>query len=81
MAEHKSKHKGDWTDSNLQFRWGPHMSIGQVSDEMVKQHAAKKALDKNNEIELQKKLKAAAPSKGLGSPTQSFSCSEKGYCF
>ena len=35
MAEHKSKHKGDWRDSNLQFRWGPHMSIGTVSDEIV----------------------------------------------
>ena len=36
MAEHKSKHKGDWRDSNLKFQWGPHMSIGMVSDELVK---------------------------------------------
>ena len=35
MAEHKSKHKGDWRDSNLKFQWGPHMSIGKVSDEIV----------------------------------------------
>ena len=35
MAEHKSKHKGDWRDSNLKFEWGPHMSIGMISDELV----------------------------------------------
>ena len=35
MAEHKSKHKGDWTDSDLKFQWGPHMSMGMISDELV----------------------------------------------
>ena len=34
-------------------------------DEMVKQHVAKKKMDKNIKIELQKKLEAAASSKGL----------------
>jgi hypothetical protein len=36
MTEHKSKHKGDWTESELQFKWGPHMSMGMISDELVK---------------------------------------------
>ena len=35
-------------------------------DSMVKKHAAKKTLDKNNKIESQKKLEAAMSSKGLG---------------